>query len=226
MGNARSSDCLSLNRSEIWLDGLRSVAIFEWKQCEGLEQEENSIRVTAREGCVALKMWPGSVVMSKFLISGDFPYSLHGKKVIEIGCGMGLVGLSIAKFMKPESVLLTDREEIRPILSASIAANADNSCNKCEFEAFDWGDGAHLVRFRNIEIDFVFGSELVYVEDQEPLTNAIEALLSERPLTGTRPILILFYSSRSDQDEQYFRTQICARFQLLGRSDRIYYFQK
>ena len=111
-------------------------------------------------------------------------------------------------------MFLTDREILWSPVSAAIHANGLQGT--CEFNTFDWGDGEDLEKFKN-RIDFdIVAAEIIYVEEQEPLINALDAVLSQRSDLSF-PTLILYYKTRSDEDYKYFTEEILARFTLRGQ---------
>lgn len=69
----------------------------------------------------------------------DFAQALHdvlssARTVLELGTGIGLTGLTIAKTYSHLNVILTDLESARLLVERNIALN-DASCR---FEAIDW----------------------------------------------------------------------------------------
>jgi len=112
------------------------------------------------------KAWEASWVLADFL-AGLPPE--HGKRLLEIGCGLGLVGVVAATF--GHKVIMTEHN---PDAIEFARANAQmNHCADMEIIDLDWTAPALYGRF-----DYIVGSEIVYHEkDFEPLRNLFERLL-------------------------------------------------
>ena len=210
MGN-RSSAGIGLFPLDVPVKGYEgSVTVFALSEST---ESGNELRVYPdfeSGGIVPFKIWPGSRVFSNSLV--DFPSDFfRNKKVLELGCGTGFLGLSIAKFSKAKNVVLTDREMLRPVVTASIQAN---ELENCCFTAFDWGDQSHLEIFSETSFDVIVGSELVYAEEQEPLANALDAVMKRPRPEGASPVLVLYYASRSEMDQEYFSEKILMKYKI------------
>ena len=112
------------------------------------------------------KVWEASWVLADFL-AGLPPDP--GKRFLEIGCGLGLVGLVAASF--GHKGVMTEHN---PEAIEFARANAEkNRCADIEILDLDWKSPAIYGRF-----DLVVGSEVVYHEkDFEPLRRLFERLL-------------------------------------------------
>ena len=112
------------------------------------------------------KAWEASWVLADYL--AGLPAE-PGKRFIEIGCGLGLVGLTAASF--GHRVIMTDHN---PDAIEFARANAErNHCSDVEIIDLDWSSPSLYGQF-----DTVLGSEVVYHEkDFEPLRNLFERLL-------------------------------------------------
>jgi hypothetical protein len=110
---------------------------------------------------------------------------------------------------------------VGPVVNASIALNRVQST--AIFASFDWGSVEDLQKFNQRVNTFpasetvVIGSELVYAEEQEPLLNAIEAVV-----TST---FVLAYTERSETDRTYFEL-VKARFTSVEQIGNIYVFHR
>jgi 2-polyprenyl-3-methyl-5-hydroxy-6-metoxy-1,4-benzoquinol methylase len=112
------------------------------------------------------KSWEASWVLADFL--AGLPAE-PGKRLIEIGCGLGLVGVVAASF--GHKVIMTEHN---PDAIEFARANAEmNHCADMEIVDLDWTSPGLYGRF-----DYIVGSEVVYHEkDFEPLRNLFERLL-------------------------------------------------
>ena len=214
MGNAASTVELTQQAFSI---GDKQVTIFALPELESVKDVGPTLRTQYDEegGTVGLKVWPGSLSLADFLVNKR-PDLVLGKDVIELGCGVGLVGLCVAKYCSPSSVVLTDRESLRPVVQANLESQLP-----VKFEALDWGNPRDLTKFQESASvqRVVIGSELVYVEEQEPLCNAIDAVVTD--------IFVLCYTERSDGDSQYFQEKVLSkRFDLVDKSGSIYILRR
>jgi predicted nicotinamide N-methyase len=112
------------------------------------------------------KAWEASWVLADFL--AGLPAE-PGKRLIEIGCGLGLVGVVAASF--GHKVIMTEHN---PDAIEFARVNAEiNHCADMEIIDLDWTSPGLYCRF-----DYIVGSEVVYHEkDFEPLRNLFERLL-------------------------------------------------
>jgi len=112
------------------------------------------------------KAWEASWVLADFL--AGLPAD-PGKRFIEIGCGLGLVGVVAASF--GHKVVMTEHN---PDAIGFARANAElNHCSDVEIVDLDWTSPSLYGRF-----DYIVGSEVVYRNnDFEPLKNLFERLL-------------------------------------------------
>ena len=224
MGNSSSLPTRSLSLLRIPV-GDKSVDVYADPVVTERENPGSEISVMNSEikcpidlegGVVALAVWPGAVDLVHNI---DVDFS--GKRVLELGCGVGLPGMFISKYCQPLEVVLTDRESARMGVEASIVAN--NTQKICRFEPFDWGSGKDLKAYSTEVFDYIIGSEIVYAEEQDPLVNALLAVTCASPATR----IILSYRNRSESDEEYFNSKILVHFQIEKRvSDRIFVLKK
>jgi predicted nicotinamide N-methyase len=112
------------------------------------------------------KVWEASWVLADFL--AGLPAD-PGKRIIEIGCGLGLVGVVAASF--GHKVVMTEHN---PEALQFARANAElNHCSDVEIIDLDWNCPSLYGRF-----DYIVGSEIVYHQkDFDPLKNLFERLL-------------------------------------------------
>jgi 2-polyprenyl-3-methyl-5-hydroxy-6-metoxy-1,4-benzoquinol methylase len=112
------------------------------------------------------KVWEASWVLADFL--AGLP-SDPGKQILEIGCGLGLVGVVAASF--GHKVVMTEHN---PEALEFARANAElNGCPEVEIIDLDWNTPSLYGRF-----DYIVGSEIVYHQkDFDPLKNLFERLM-------------------------------------------------
>lgn len=113
------------------------------------------------------ELWPSAEALGHHLVQ---TYStLSGKRVIELGCGLGLPSILCGKL--GADVTATD---FHPHNEAYFKQNAaDNDLTTIDYRQMDWSSPKLSTRF-----DIVIGSDLLYESQQiESLTRCIHAIL-------------------------------------------------
>lgn len=232
MGNgASSSQVIRLWRFEVkFASEDQSVVVFAEKEASLREKKKKiplatystvietdySVSADPEGGIVGLCLWPGAVAFSSYLLAN--PELVQGKAVLELGCGVGLPSLVMGKFLNPKNVILTDRSSLRTPVELGVHANQLHEI--CSFEPFDWGCSDDLAIFRSKNFDLVVATEVVYAEEMAPLLNALLAATA----CGD-PIVLLFYTLRSDPDREYLE-RLLEQFSLLARNDSVFVLKK
>ena len=109
-------------------------------------------------------IWPSSLVLARFIDS----YDINTKRVLEVGCGIGLTSLLLNK--KCVDVTATDyHPESQTFLNRNTVLNGDKAI---PFELTNWANQSDsLGRF-----DLIIGSDLLYEDNHiELLANFIDA---------------------------------------------------
>lgn len=155
-------------------------------------------------GCV---VWDAALVLAKFLENKHFPDKYWtSKKVLELGSGTGLVGL-VAGCLGAD-VMLTDLEELVPLLSENIERNKELIEGTAVSRTLKWGGTSGL------EIpDVILMSDLVYYpEALNPLCETLTELTNEHSLA------LLCYEERDTGNkkelEESFFSFLKKRFQI------------
>lgn len=90
------------------------------------------------EGCV---VWDAALVLLKYLEMTDLWFQgnhlLEGANVLELGSGTGAVGLTAAAF--GASVVLTDLEELLPLLELNVEKNKKSLKGSVKVSCLKWG---------------------------------------------------------------------------------------
>jgi len=130
-------------------------------------------------------VWPAAIILCNFLSSPEGVKLLSGKRVLELGSGVGLCGLLASRYC--EEVLITDGdEEVTRILEENVKLNQRNSdrVSNIKVTKLSWGEGGlgELIQHIDIEngFDIIIGSDLVYdVEALLPLWTTVDGLLKK-----------------------------------------------
>ena len=93
--------------------------------------------------------------------------------VVEVGCGVGTLGVGLARLLGPSShVLLTDLPDAEARARANIARGASHTACSVDFESLDWEDGKDGnfgPKVQSRKWDLVVLSDCTYNVDSMPL---------------------------------------------------------
>lgn len=114
--------------------------------------------------------WPAGLVLAEH-VAGELADELRGRRVLELGCGLGAVGLAAAKV--GAAVTLSDRE---PEALKAALANAQENGLSVETLELVW---SHVPESLVGAFDVILGADLMYDPAQlSPLLGAVHALLA------------------------------------------------
>ena len=144
------------------------------------------------EGSLALRLWRSAYTLSEHVLRRRFA-DVHGRRVLELGCGLGLPGLACAA-AGASSVCLTD-------LSAESVELARRNATRNGFEAqvsahtLDWGapDESPVGALPPFEV--VIAADVCYeMEHSESLARVLARMLERGP--ASRAIVVLDTDTR------------------------------
>ncbi|KOX67357.1 Protein FAM86A [Melipona quadrifasciata] len=145
--------------------------------CISIKESTNIIS----KGTTGLCSWQGSVELSKWCLENKHEFC--GKVVLELGCGVGLTGLSIIKMCSPEQYIFTDCHEIvLKMVSENVMLNLLHNEKKIESELkhdmlklqlkynctdvkiikLRWEDIDNYVKEKWIIPDIIIGADILY----------------------------------------------------------------
>ena len=101
---------------------------------------------------LAESLWPAGLACAILCHSKEFQSAVKGKNVVELGCGLGLVGSLLAR--SADSVLLTDQQT--DVIDTIREKNKEIPNLQCR--QLDWRDEEGNVP----KTDFVIGSDIAY----------------------------------------------------------------
>jgi predicted nicotinamide N-methyase len=98
---------------------------------------EKGTRMTTKDGGGDV-IWPSGLALSRLI--AHCPALVDHRNVMELGCGLGLVSLAVAKYSRPNHLALSDRD--RSVLSLAYASctqlqRSRASISRC---TLDWSD--------------------------------------------------------------------------------------
>ena len=186
-----------LGRATERLVGENMEVTIEWT----LNQRETPIIISLPYcedvGGISESLWPAGIAGAILLRSPDMKSRLQGRRVIELGSGVGLAGLSAATSCK--TCLLTDNtdEAVRSLEGAIQRNNGKRVLKGCEIRAknLDW---RHQVEDKG-SADFVLGTDVAYYYHLlRPLMDTTNSHLSSDGL-----MMVLGQANRQSQWDLY-----------------------
>ncbi|KAF9076505.1 putative methyltransferase-domain-containing protein [Rhodocollybia butyracea] len=150
-----------------------------------------SLRLDASPGCGGI-VWPAGQILSNYLIKKG-PAYLQGKRVVELGSGTGLVGLTAAS-LGANKVWITDQKPLLNIMQQNLSMNSlERNCSVAEL---DWGTSIpHMIS----PPDLILAADCVYFEP------AFALLVQTLDALATKETDILFcYKKRRKADKRFF----------------------
>ncbi|KAF9589883.1 hypothetical protein IFM89_029246 [Coptis chinensis] len=146
---------------------------FELSSCPKSLKLEVPLRCSLNmlDGDTGCWIWPSSFYLSEFVLS--YPEIFTGKSCLEVGCGVGLVGISLAK-VKATKVILTDGDmstlanlklnlDLNHQLGAEseVAQGTDRDKNIVKGEYLSWEFASESV-LQGFTPDIVLGADVIY----------------------------------------------------------------
>jgi len=124
-------------------------------------------------------IWPVALLLSRHLCEN--PELVRGKKCIELGAGIGIVGM-VAAALGAECVIVTDLPEAQPLLERNAALARARSAAVCSVSAasLPWGDGASIDAVGRGEFDVVLAADVLiggWAHTHGALAETMRALL-------------------------------------------------
>jgi len=149
-----------------------------------------SLYVQPSEG-LSFKLWQAAKVLSDYL--EEHVGIVVGKRIVELGSGVGLVGIVAAR-LGAKAVVLTDLPKVIEIIQRNIQHN--NVTENATAVPCCWGEEtpAHLRK-----PDLILASDVVYLEECfEPLVKTLVEL------TGEETVILMGYERRRKIEKRFF----------------------
>ena len=139
---------------------------------------------------LGFKTWAASLLMSRQLTQFREQLKLGVVRVLELGAGTGLVGISAACLWKA-SITLTDLPEILPNLVNNLQMNAEliaSNGGQAYARALDWSDSSDKPKTETDKFEVVLAADPIYSpEHPQMLTDTILRWLKR---DGTSRVII------------------------------------
>lgn len=137
-------------------------------------------------------VWPASMLLSQYLQrhSQDF----KGLSVLEVGSGIGVSGIMVAKYADTKRVVLSDYSQIVvDVLEDNVKMNFKEG-ERPICDILNWGHGLDEFLNKFGAFDCIIGADVVYWPDAcQPLFETVAHVLSHKP----NAYFLLSYISRS-----------------------------
>ncbi|KAF4661547.1 hypothetical protein FOL47_006636 [Perkinsus chesapeaki] len=142
-------------------------------------------------------VWDSSVVLAKLIEHN--PTLVKGKRVLELGSGTGLGGISAA-LCGGKQVTLTDLPYAMPLLNRSITLNGVGDVVRAE--VLDWANPPNTAL--HPRFDLIIASDVIWLESLVPL---LANIIAEKELVP----LLMVHQTRSTRCDQLFKDLLKAR---------------
>ncbi|GAB9472267.1 putative methyltransferase [Globisporangium polare] len=146
-------------------------------------------------------VYDAAVLLALYLESHK--HDVLGKRVLELGCGPGLVGIAAAH-CGAKSVIITDGDPASVALTQrNIELNGLPSevTTECRAAEYLWGDDANPIANDDQAYDVILGADIVAC----PYAGAFESLLkSFQALSNGKTLLLLAYKLRHGSEQKFF----------------------
>eukprot|EP00937_MAST-01D_sp_MAST-1D-sp2_P002551 g2551.t1 len=156
-------------------------------------------------------VWPGAQLLGAALAERRWPRGgCAGRSVIELGSGVGLCGIAAA--MMGARVVLTERDDLLPLLRANVGAAQVQAAvraagGSASAQPLDWTQKGAVARLSASRggFDLILGADVVYA--QAPL-GALCSTLCELCPAGAETTLLLAYRERNAAVEGRFFAEL------------------
>ncbi|KAK3075684.1 hypothetical protein LTR53_000726 [Teratosphaeriaceae sp. CCFEE 6253] len=119
---------------------------------------------------------------------------------IELGCGCGSVGISLAQSIPDCDVLLTDLPEVTELVEANIARMQPAMSSKVHFEPLDW-EQPLPENLRNRINGLIIVSECTYNSDT---LGSLVSTLSQLVARSPKAVIVVSTKTRHDSEAAFF----------------------
>ena len=154
----------------------------EQAPCVSAEHARES-KASADGSCTASTVWDAGIVLAALVHASATTDSRScSRRLLDLGAGTGIVGISAAASGKFAEVVLSDLPTVVPLLQRNVASNT-GACSGCRIEVLPlaWDDTAALQRVAHSgPFDLIVGGDLLYrLPVVPPLLHALSHLVSE-----------------------------------------------
>jgi len=174
--------------------------------------------LTALKIGVGACLWDGAILLAAFLAAQP-DYRFVGAKCIELGAGVGLVGIALAKM--GAFVTLTDIDKVLPLLEDNLRANGiperamAGGGGWAAVEPLEWGKAGWMQRVGAMSDpppEWILAADCCYIDNDgiSPSTSAFVETCAGLCGPGTR--CLVAFERRSPEVRQCFLQEAKAKF--------------
>ncbi|KAH9878490.1 hypothetical protein IAQ61_001762 [Plenodomus lingam] len=108
-----------------------------------------------------------------------------GLRVLELGTGCGIAGISLAQCLEDTVIIVTDLTEAREIVTRNLSHVKTAARSSIEFQELDWDEALPAsLNPTAMNFDLVFAADCTYNADSSPaFVNTISRIVHESPST-------------------------------------------
>jgi predicted nicotinamide N-methyase len=192
---------------------MSSEHVYHRSSAQYVDEIETVSVVHERGRGIAWRIWPGAHVLLDWLEKNPSEWLSHPCHCIEIGAGVGLVGVVCAG-LGSDLVTLTDLPEELPALDRSVASNKDELKKRLRVMPLSFGNMEEIKEIVTSSPNgsnlVVVGSELIYWETLfVPIAETLRELV-----VNNKGVAFLGYRKRVWKTEKRFFTKVLKQFGL------------
>ncbi|KAF8464615.1 putative methyltransferase-domain-containing protein [Kalaharituber pfeilii] len=171
---------------------------------------------------IARHIWDGGFALSAYLAqyyelrTGSLTI-LHQKlqqtnnlKIVELGSGSGIVGLTLTALKSNCRVLLTDLESAEEVVQRNLECSQTQWQGVAAFQVFDWNDSLPPSQ----PPDIILVADCTYNPDSAALL--VQAM--RRCVSGSRDTIVVLAHKKRHESETLFFDLICKSFEIVQQS--------
>eukprot|EP01124_Arcella_intermedia_P015937 TRINITY_DN22485_c0_g1_i1.p1 TRINITY_DN22485_c0_g1~~TRINITY_DN22485_c0_g1_i1.p1 ORF type:complete len:240 (+),score=42.20 TRINITY_DN22485_c0_g1_i1:26-721(+) len=159
----------------------------------------DAVALVDGDDSTGLKIWEGASALCEYLLTNKQQFI--GKSILELGSGVGLVGIFTALLLPNQKIVLTDaNSDALTVLSRNLSNNVPASSPQPDVIKLDWEeDKSNFIAQYPDLFDYIIGSDIIYSKESViPLLSTIQTLLKPNGKA------IIMYISRGKRVDEHF----------------------
>lgn len=126
-------------------------------------------------GTTGLTVWQASFYFVEWLLASTMLQELSGKSVLELGCGLGFVGVAVCRLCEGCRYIFTDcHEHVLEKLQENVTLNLKGSCKVLSLDWKEERSAAEVAASLDTNLDYIFATDVIY--DREIIGYFIQTL--------------------------------------------------